>query len=501
MCFGRDRLLRAIVDGATNSGCVLLFGGRQSGKTTVLRTVEHDLASQALPATSTGPVQLPVYVDLMRLHYEATPVEVFDLLFQLAKSACARQIAGYEDVSGTASGVPGSVDRFRGQLLGLRESAALDLQFVFLIDEAKRMLTSRFPRGFQDNLFSLMFGSASGPYSFVLVGAQELYKLCEDSTSPIGSRAVKQFVFNLPLGAVGEIIRAYQPQIDDAMFRERQELVFHETGGHAGLSADLANRFSRHPDSATFALGDVVGAAREERSELFQMWTHNFSPEARAVIEVLMVAERMTISSIAATLRAKGMPPYRADRVSEELQFTGVALKVGDELIFANNMYVETTRNYLVAEGGTDREREQWALIRETETGLRRLIREKFNQNWPGSADEKIKGIWGEKTWNELTAMRMRNEKSYRFGPRQLGEVLDCAYLGQLGDLILSNASWHLFQALFRDKRDLQDMLRDIMPVRNDFAHFRTVPERELVRCRIRCEDMLAILARVGAAA
>jgi hypothetical protein len=74
------------------------------------------------------------------------------------------------------------------------------------------------------------------------------------------------------------------------------------------------------------------------------------------------------------------------------------------------------------------------------------------------------------------------------------------AYLGQLGDLMISNASWHLFQTLFRDKRELQDMLSDIMPVRNDFAHFRTVPDRELDRCRIRCEDLLAILAKVDAA-
>jgi hypothetical protein len=369
-----------------------------------------------------------------------------------------------------------------------------------LIDEAKRVLTSRFPRGFQDNLFSLMFGSASGPYSFVLAGAQDLYMLCEDSTSPIGSRALKQFVCNLSEGAVGEIIQSCHPHIEDTMFQERQALVYHQTAGHAGLSADLASRFARQPHAQAAGLDDVVATARSERSELFQMWMHNFSPEARVVDQALMVAGRMTVSDMAAALRAKGLPPYRADRVAEELQFTGVALKEGDGLRMANNMYTETARSYLDSQGGTCREQEQWALIRETETGLRRVIRERFDLKWPGCADDQIRSILGEKAWGDLTRMRARNEKSYRSAPRSLSEILDCAYLGQLGDLMISNASWHLFQTLFRDKRELQDMLSDIMPVRNDFAHFRTVPDRELDRCRIRCEDLLAILAKVDAA-
>src|ERR1035437_8567844 len=231
-CFGREQLLGALVDGAANCGCVLLFGGRQSGKTTVLRAVEKDLANNVAASTSNCHVQLPVYVDLMRLHYEATPVDFFDLLVERAICTCARQIRGFEGVARSAGGDPGSVDRFRSQILAARDCAGVDIHFVFLIDEAKRVLTSRFPRGFQDNLFSLMFGSASGPYSFVLVGAQELYKLCEDSTSPIGSRALKKFVCNLSLDAVGEIVRSFQLQIEETSLHERRALVYHHTSGH-----------------------------------------------------------------------------------------------------------------------------------------------------------------------------------------------------------------------------------------------------------------------------
>jgi hypothetical protein len=110
----------------------LLFGGRQSGKTTVLRAVETDLASRLLAAGPNIPVRLPVYVDLMRLHYEATPVEFFDLLFQRAISECSRQIRGFEGVRRVASGIAGSVDRFTSQMLALREPVGVALHFVFL---------------------------------------------------------------------------------------------------------------------------------------------------------------------------------------------------------------------------------------------------------------------------------------------------------------------------------------------------------------------------------
>src|ERR1039457_168963 len=82
-----------------------------------------------------------------------------------------------------------------------------------------------------------------------LVGAQELYKLCEDSTSPIGSRAAKRFVPNLRSEALSEIIRSYQPSIDERALRERTALLYHQTGGHGGLSAALARRFVELPEA------------------------------------------------------------------------------------------------------------------------------------------------------------------------------------------------------------------------------------------------------------
>ena len=69
-------------------------------------------------------------------------------------------------------------------------------------------------------------------------------------------------------------------------------------------------------------------------------------------------------------------------------------------------------------------------------------------------------------------------------------------HLGQLGQMMMWNKAWDLFEHLFRDKREFEDMIRDILPVRNDTAHFRAVPEQELDRCRFRCTDLVTILER-----
>jgi hypothetical protein len=88
---------------------------------------------------------------------------------------------------------------------------------------------------------------------------------------------------------------------------------------------------------------------------------------------------------------------------------------------------------------------------------------------------------------------KRRRAESYKLAV-DTSDLLDFAYLGQLGQLMLSRKAWSLFGPMFRDKRELEDMMRDVAPVRNDSAHFRSVPPLELARCRVRCEDLIAII-------
>lgn len=57
--------------------------------------------------------------------------------------------------------------------------------------------------------------------------------------------------------------------------------------------------------------------------------------------------------------------------------------------------------------------------------------------------------------------------------------------------------AWKLFQPAFRDKRELDDLLKCVIPVRNDLAHFRRVPAKELDRCRLAADDLLGATAKL----
>ena len=104
--------------------------------------------------------------------------------------------------------------------------------------------------------------------------------------------------------------------------------------------------------------------------------------------------------------------------------------------------------------------------------------------------------ILGE-DWAKLEAILTRSRKRYPYAKdKRERDILECMYLGQLGNLMLSSRSWTLFQPFFRDKRHLQDMLAAISPVRNDSAHFVTVPDKELQRCRIACDVLLVIIEK-----
>jgi hypothetical protein len=142
-------------------------------------------------------------------------------------------------------------------------------------------------------------------------------------------------------------------------------------------------------------------------------------------------------------------------------------------------------------------ERKAWWLIETLELTLRRVVRAKYSERWGDGADTQIRKILGEEGWITLERNREKNERQYPLSPRGCShDVLDYCYLGQLVQFMAAGPAWELFRDMFRDKRQLEDLVKAVTPVRNDRAHFRTVPERELDRCRLACEDLTAIVTR-----
>lgn len=491
ICVGRDRLCDAVVANAVKSGSVLLFGGRQCGKTTVLlRLAERAEASQADTAVLST-IELPVYVDLMRLPYDAGPSAFFRQLLECAETTCRARIKNWPTETAVAHEV--SFDLLVQRLTRLFEhSGEIDLRLVFLIDEAKRILGARFPRGVQDNLFALLHGDlpVSDRCSMVFAGGQELYSFCEDDTSPIGSRSVKLLVKSLDREALGELLEAVN-QAGDRVGDGLAERIYEQTSGQAALSHHLAEAMlvDGAPD-----LGTAVQDLQSRYSQLFSIWRGRLSTEARIIHDGLVTHGSMTRRQIAEMLAERGCDPFKSDRAREELEFTGIAAEEYKVLRAANAVYRTAVADFVIEPAGSPDEEETWSLIRELEVALRGLVWTKYASRWGDGAESKLQSALGEKAWSRI--LENRAQSGYKNGRLATPPepILSFAYLGQLGALVIWGPAWDMFKGMFRDKREVEDLLRGITPVRNDVAHFRAVPAKELARCRVAADDFISMI-------
>lgn len=488
-CFGRDELCEHIVRSALEQGAVLLLGGRQSGKTTLLLRIADVLRSR--------PDVIPIYVDLMTLPPDTQPSEVFRLLGDLAYEGCLTR-----DPSMRSSPRPQGalVSAMLGSLVCSLASlidtmAEPNLRFLFLVDEAKRIVGSRLSKGLEDNLFALLYGDTptAGRCSIVFAGAQDLYDFCENQTSPIGSRAAFHFVTNLSESDIRTMIQSLG--IYDSSDLDRvPPLLQRLAGGHAGLTLRIAVR----PENITSDrdYDAILEYEKRRHTGLLRIWASSLSPEARAAQDLLLAKGRIALSEIPLCLQQHGLDRFRSDRASEELQFVGVAIRDIDFLVMSGELYANYARTFVLREGPPpDTEQSAWSSIENTELTLRKIVREKYQRKWGTTIDDQVKKVVGDEAWIKIQENKARGAKSYRYSePNITDPLLDFIYLGQLAQLIISREAWELFKHLFRDKRQFEDIVADISPVRNDQAHFRRVPDRELVRCKLRCEDLLYLL-------
>ena len=127
----------------------------------------------------------------MRLPYDAGPDEFFLLMAQRAKEECEASIRGFRSGSSASFDRAGrGLEGFEARIAALRGATGqLDLQLLFLVDEAKRILRGRFSRDFQDNLFTVLYGDSPhrGCCYIVFAGAQELYQFSEEGTLRSGA--------------------------------------------------------------------------------------------------------------------------------------------------------------------------------------------------------------------------------------------------------------------------------------------------------------------------
>ena len=204
---------------------------------------------------------IAVYDDLMALPYDAGPPEFYGYLVDRLGAVFARV---FEHVrrSTTERSARARLIRTTAEFGEALEYALRKVygvrRVIFLLDEAGRVLGRRFPRAFQDNLYSMLYVDRSETaerVALVLSGAQELAGFCRDETSPLGSRAGQLILGNLGIGALSEFANDSMPGIDTSV----QRYLFDETGGHAGLAFRLIEGCGR-------SWGNFSRASRRDQS-------------------------------------------------------------------------------------------------------------------------------------------------------------------------------------------------------------------------------------------
>jgi hypothetical protein len=140
-------------------------------------------------------------------------------------------------------------------------------------------------------------------------------------------------------------------------------------------------------------------------------------------------------------------------------------------------------------------EKRAWALIEELELELRKLVRVRTEAKWGSAAETKIKKLLSEPEIADLERNKAKHVAAYPLTQSHSeAHLLDYFYLAQLITVLLSNDIWVDVKPLFKEKEQLQRTVASISKVRNDRAHFRGVPEKELQRCVLACDDLLTVI-------
>lgn len=509
-CVGRDKIIEEVIASALNHRCVLLFGGRQIGKTTLLLKIV-DKMKKKVTADQLNTFICPVFVDLTRLKIDATPADFFDLLIKSAFDVCSALIEGFAADSSAIKGAS-TVEEFVDYIQHLTRSAGnVDLTFLFLIDESERVLGERFPRGFQDNLFSVLYGpelAQKAKLGVVFAGSQVLYKFSEDETSPIGSRAAYVYLSNILKPDVKIFFTNLKDIFGITIPDELHQDIFVLTGGHAGLMARLCNLIRNENVTKTEDLQVLLPKFIASCRQLFRLWASSLSINAREVHDALGQSGKLSRIELVALFNSLGLDPLATERATEEMTFSGIATWDGDNLVCTNQIYWNYIKNFLstpsVAADHTEHHStpapahdEAWSLIEKAEISLRSYISSVYVTRYGDKMEKKLSEALGASAMSKILMNVAKSNQRYKYTARErLLGIFDGLYLGQLGQLMTWKDAWPAFSHLAQDKREIELLLAPINAVRTDKAHFYQVPIRELTRCKLHCEDLIGLIEK-----
>lgn len=145
---------------------------------------------------------------------------------------------------------------------------------------------------------------------------------------------------------------------------------------------------------------------------------------------------------------------------------------------------------------------EVWRLIETVELQLRQLIagilRQKAGEGWEQFLAKRHPNLYEQ--WATIQARHQRAFRHYDAVVVPPETILDYSFVGDLGTLIVRD--WETYRRILSfgrsnpkdNKKYWTEMIETITKVRNALAHHRFIPENELKRAEVFCNDIVATL-------
>lgn len=235
MFYGRSSLLRRLADDLTQPTPIsaALFGGRRSGKTSLLRKLERDMRRGTIAAGSRR--LIPWYYDPQAGYPIACGDDFFLLVLEeLRQVLCPDKVPRkvIEDTYGSALHL-GPVHAFEASVALLSAPTGERFRLVMLVDEAETLLTASWGADLRPNLRNLLSNSSLvSSVGLVMAGSTTFHDKVAEKDSPLENILTRYSLTNLRHEEAVALAREPSGgQLSDAA----AEQVWIQTGGHPCL--------------------------------------------------------------------------------------------------------------------------------------------------------------------------------------------------------------------------------------------------------------------------
>jgi hypothetical protein len=121
---------------------------------------------------------------------------------------------------------------------------------------------------------------------------------------------------------------------------------------------------------------------------------------------------------------------------------------------------------------------------------LKQILEEEWKEDW----EQRVQKRYTE-WYAEWLSKRQQDSQAFRNYERPATNILDFSYLDQLARIM--EDEWIIFRKVFeflpgqgkQNKQLLHQKLEEIVKARNALAHGRSVPDTELRRAHVSCDD------------